>query len=118
MNLRPRHLWVVLALCVALLAIPASAPAERTVKRGNAADGVFGPGTQRAVKSFQRRRGLTADGVVGPATWAALGVRGSHPVLKRGRLRGGGGGSSGIPIRVRRAIRAANRIARAPYRYG
>ncbi|HEX8206603.1 MAG TPA: peptidoglycan-binding protein [Solirubrobacteraceae bacterium] len=195
-----RHLGVLLALCAMLLALPTSASAERTVKRGNhgaavkklqrllhvradgafgkgtkralkrfqrrhgltadgiagpatwralkrsgarsssssssgrvtsrgasvrllqrklgiGADGVFGPATQRAVKRFQRRRGLMADGVVGPATWSALGVRGRHPVLKRGRLRGRGS-SSGIPIRVRRAIRAANQIAHKPYRYG
>jgi cell wall-associated NlpC family hydrolase len=195
-----RHLGVLLALCAALLLLPASAPAERAVERGDrgatvkklqrllhvradgifgtgtkralkrfqrrhgltadgiagpatwralkrssargasrssgrvasrgpsvrllqrklgiAADGVFGPATERAVKRFQRRRGLTADGIVGPATWAALGVRGRHPVLKRGRVGGGSSTRSGIPIRVQRAIRAANRIAHKPYRLG
>ncbi|MFL5846186.1 MAG: peptidoglycan-binding protein [Solirubrobacteraceae bacterium] len=84
---------------------------------GVTADGVFGPGTLAAVKAFQRTHGLTADGVVGPATWNALGVHGRHPVLKRGRLRGGHR-SSGIPAAIHRAIAAANRIARYPYRYG
>ena len=32
-------------------------------------DGIFGPQTEEAVKTFQRVFGLTADGIVGRATW-------------------------------------------------
>jgi putative chitinase len=35
-------------------------------------DGDFGPGTEGAVKTFQRALGLTVDGVVGEKTWGAL----------------------------------------------
>src|SRR5271165_228248 len=35
-------------------------------------DGIFGPETEEAVKSFQARSGLTVDGIVGPLTGAAL----------------------------------------------
>jgi peptidoglycan hydrolase-like protein with peptidoglycan-binding domain len=35
-------------------------------------DGIFGPGTENAVRAYQRSRGLTPDGVIGPQTWASL----------------------------------------------
>lgn len=43
------------------------------------ADGAFGPRTQDAVRTFQRRRGLLVDGIVGPETLGEL----TAPLLQR-----------------------------------
>ena len=37
-------------------------------------DGIFGSGTEKAVKAFQSRNGLEADGKAGPKTLAAMGI--------------------------------------------
>ena len=89
-----------------------SAVAALQRELGIGADGIFGPATEAAVKRFQSSHGLTADGIVGPATWAALGHSGRTVILKRRRSNGGGGDV------VARVVRAANRIAGKPYKYG
>ena len=38
------------------------------------ADGIFGAGTESAVRRFQSENGLTADGIVGTKTWEAIGI--------------------------------------------
>jgi cell wall-associated NlpC family hydrolase len=120
----PRH-RVVIAAAVALSLTAAPALASPKVRhRGPSvrlaqrhlhvhADGVFGPHTRRAVKRFQRRHHLAADGIVGPATWSALGIRGRHPVLKALHPH-----RRASPSAVSAAIRGADRIASAPYKYG
>jgi peptidoglycan hydrolase-like protein with peptidoglycan-binding domain len=39
---------------------------------GIGADGIFGPGTERALKTWQHENDLTADGICGPATFSKL----------------------------------------------
>jgi peptidoglycan hydrolase-like protein with peptidoglycan-binding domain len=71
-----------------LLAVPTSAGAAsadvaalQVALRANglyshSVDGISGPWTQQAVRSFQAQHGLTVDGISGPQTRAALGKRG------------------------------------------
>jgi len=52
-----------------------------------AVDGIYGSGTEQAVRYFQRKNGLSVDGQVGDKTLAALGMQPTGSS-------GGGGGSS------------------------
>lgn len=62
--------------------------AQRAVRRtpdlSLVVDGVFGPATEAAVKTFQEGAGLAADGIVGPATWDALPSGAPMPTLEEG----------------------------------
>ena len=55
----------------ALLAI-AGAVASNTFDAQHRPDGLFGNGTDAAVRSFQSHHGLAVDGIVGSSTWAKL----------------------------------------------
>lgn len=85
---------VLAALCVTLVCLTPFETAEVLSKRGSsgsevkqiqtklkqwgyydgAVDGVYGSGTERAVKDFQKKNGLTADGIAGNQTLAAIGI--------------------------------------------
>ena len=60
-------------------------------KLGIDADGIFGGGTERAVRDFQKEHGLSADGIAGPDTFAAMDLN-ELVLLRRG--------SRGVTVRA------------------
>ena len=71
-------------------------------------DGIRGPQTNRAIRTFQRRRVLQVDGVVGPRTRAKLGRLG-RPLFGRRLIRHGHGrlGRLDAPVHAVEARRRA-----------
>lgn len=83
---------LVVVMTFGVFAISTSAASYSTVKKGSkgedvktlqtmlntvdnaelSVDGIFGSGTQKAVKKFQKANDLSADGICGPKTWAVL----------------------------------------------
>jgi peptidoglycan hydrolase-like protein with peptidoglycan-binding domain len=43
-------------------------------KLGVTADGIFGPGTETALRDYQKQHGLMVDGVAGPDTFVQMGL--------------------------------------------
>ena len=63
------------------------APVKRLQEKlGVTADGDFGPGTEKALKEFQKTKGLAVDGIAGPDTFTAIGL--PELVLLRRGLKG------------------------------
>jgi peptidoglycan hydrolase-like protein with peptidoglycan-binding domain len=62
-------------------------PVKRLQERlGIDSDGIYGPGTEKAVREYQASAGLAADGIAGPDTFTALGL--NELVLLRVGTRG------------------------------
>lgn len=144
MNRRIKRTAFILALAFTAAALFAFANAE-TLKRGSrgelvkqvqtklkswgyytgSVDGIFGSGTESAVKAFQKKNGLTVDGIVGKKTAAALGINidggGSQSSANSGNLyllaRLVHGEARGEPYRGKVAVAAVvlNRVKSASF---
>jgi hypothetical protein len=66
---------------------------------GVPADGIIGPITRRAIRSYQRNHGLAVDGIAGPATLGSLGISAS-PVRTAAPATTRSSGGSGTLARI------------------
>ena len=129
--LGPMRIRLLLAAAVAALAAAAPAAADEPARRGapgraarvrllrGPVDGVRGPGTDSAIRAFQRENGLPADGVAGKLTRRALGRLGAPLFGRRTLARGRVGldvsglqfllARNGLRHRRRRVLRRADR---------
>jgi len=80
-------------------------------------DGVFGKGTEAAIKDFQSQHGLDMDGVVGPQTFYALTGQ-QLPTGPVKRSDGAGGGSGYYSSSLGQIVGIANQYIGVPYVYG
>ncbi len=73
-------------------------------------DGIYGPNTKAAARSFQQAMGLDADGIVGPHTYAALrgqgGGQGGEHGVEQGEGEHEGGHGEGYFERLRQSLEA------------
>jgi cell wall-associated NlpC family hydrolase len=98
------------ALAAATFVVPAAASTAdaKPLKRGShgarvkvlqrdlglsPADGIFGTGTYKAVRSFQRRHHMTVDGIVGTVTWRLVHGSRAHSSRSAGASSSSGGGA-------------------------
>src|SRR5829696_4960429 len=65
-------------------------------KLGVLSDGIFGPQTDAAVRSYQLSAGLDVDGIVGPSTWASL--------FEKAGASGAALGGSSVPPEVKQHV--------------
>jgi hypothetical protein len=91
-----------------------------------AVDGIFGRATRRSVRRYERAEDLRVNGRVSRAQARGMRSRLEHLAPApppTGRVTLAADGRTAVapadaPPRVRRAVAAANRITRKPYRYG
>ncbi len=86
-------MWKILAIsafAIGLCALPALAQSGDSVRDAQqvlkdkgfysgSVDGIYGPLTRKAVRSYQKDQNLTADGRLGPQTLSSLGVKEPAP---------------------------------------